>query len=623
MIRFFTRWCVVAVMVSFASTPAAWAQVALSSPNARPAVDPALRCQLHGVVRDDHGRPIPGAVVSALGSTTVFAVSDGQGRFAFRSLPAGSYLVRAHLQGYLPERGRVIQVTATEQTAWTIALTRRSAEKTPPPVLAAGVGPTDTATVSEATEDDHGEVAWRLRHAPRSVLKSGEQAIAGLDDQPAFIDDSLAGIGRAVGTPSRLASSLFADMSLNGQINLLTTASFDRPQDLFTTNVVAPHSVAFVSLTVPMANGDWTVRGSITEGDLASWIAAGSYKRNATADHRYEAGLTYATQRYLGGNSEALAAMRDGSRNVGAVYAYDNWRLAPRASVGFGARFASYDYLGDRGLFSPKASVTVKPSAVDDKLTLQATLSHREIAPGAEEFVPSAIGPWLPPERTFSSVSHGAFIPERLDHVELAAEREAAAGVLIGLRVFRQRVNDQMVALFGGGSPDATATVGHYQVGTAGDFDAHGWGVSVGRTLVGPLHASVDYTQVKARWTDRRPDAVSLSRVAPAALRDDERINDLTATVETVIAATATRVFAIYKISDGFAAAESSPSPLARFDVQVNQPLPFLNFSSAHWEMLLAVRTLFRDDPLDGSVYDELLVVRPPKRVLGGVTVRF
>ena len=61
----------------------------------------------------------------------------------------------------------------------------------------------------------------------------------------------------------------------------------------------------------------------------------------------------------------------------------------------------------------------------------------------------------------------------------------------------------------------------------------------------------------------------------------------------------------------------------ARFGVQVNQPRPFLNFSSAQWEMLLAVRTLFRDDPLDGSVYDELLVVRPPKRVLGGVTVRF
>jgi hypothetical protein len=61
----------------------------------------------------------------------------------------------------------------------------------------------------------------------------------------------------------------------------------------------------------------------------------------------------------------------------------------------------------------------------------------------------------------------------------------------------------------------------------------------------------------------------------------------------------------------------------ARFDVQVNQALPFLNFTNARWEMLVAVSNLFKEDLADTSVYDELLVVRPPKRVLGGVTVRF
>jgi hypothetical protein len=35
------------------------------------------------------------------------------------------------------------------------------------------------------------------------------------------------------------------------------------------------------------------------------------------------------------------------------------------------------------------------------------------------------------------------------------------------------------------------------------------------------------------------------------------------------------------------------------------------------------VSNLFRDELVDASVYDELLVVQPPKRVLGGVTVRF
>jgi len=57
--------------------------------------------------------------------------------------------------------------------------------------------------------------------------------------------------------------------------------------------------------------------------------------------------------------------------------------------------------------------------------------------------------------------------------------------------------------------------------------------------------------------------------------------------------------------------------------VQVNQALPFLNFVTTEWEMLVAVRNLFRDPVSDGSVYDELLVVRPPKRIVGGLMVRF
>ena len=39
--------------------------------------------------------------------------------------------------------------------------------------------------------------------------------------------------------------------------------------------------------------------------------------------------------------------------------------------------------------------------------------------------------------------------------------------------------------------------------------------------------------------------------------------------------------------------------------------------------MLVAVRNFFRDTSDDQSVYDELLVVRPPKRIVGGVTVHF
>lgn len=61
----------------------------------------------------------------------------------------------------------------------------------------------------------------------------------------------------------------------------------------------------------------------------------------------------------------------------------------------------------------------------------------------------------------------------------------------------------------------------------------------------------------------------------------------------------------------------------ARFDVKVTQALPFMNFRTSQWEMLVGVRNLFHDSLANASIYDELLVVRPPKRLVGGLTVKF
>src|SRR5690606_21615304 len=117
--------------------------------------------------------------VSALGSSALFSVTDDEGRFAFRNLPAGPYLVRVHRQGYAPARGRVLDVRAGNRTMHTVALVRSTDIGGKPPVLAAGVEgeADDPDATSEAHEHGHGEVAWRLRHQKRSVLKDAENAI--------------------------------------------------------------------------------------------------------------------------------------------------------------------------------------------------------------------------------------------------------------------------------------------------------------------------------------------------------------------------------------------------------------------------------------------------------------
>ncbi len=631
MIGILIRRCCLWVVVCLAGhASVAVAQVVLR-PELRPIsqITSTAHVEVHGIVNDERGQPLGGAVVSALGATTAFAISDPDGRFIFRSLPPGPYLVRAHLRGYLLARGRLLQVTATAPNLPSITLTKRSEAGDPSPVVTAGLGVSEAPDALSPTEEadghEHGEVAWRLRHLKRSVLKDVDTSLSAIEGDSSLLEDSLAGLTHAVGGPARFASALFSDLALNGQINLLTTTSFDRPQDLFSSGSALPRGVAYLSLAAPGANGEWRMRGTVTQGDLSSWIVAGSYIRNAQAAHQYEAGFSYAMQRYLGGNVEALAAMRGGSRNVGAVYAYDDWAITPRLHVNYGAKYASYDYLGEDSLRSPRASVTVQPFS-RDSLKLRALLSHRESAPGAEEFIPPSTGLWLPPERTFSAVSRDGFRPERLDHVELAAERELPGEIQIGFRAFRQRTEDQVVTLFGASVVDAMPSTGHYLVGSAGDFEAAGWSVSVSRGVADGVRMSVDYAQIATDWNRRSSDEIALSRLAGSVLRAEDRIHDLTASIESVVAPTSTRVYVLYKVNTSFAPSNSDltmPVGGARFDVQINQALPFLKFTNAHWEALVAVRNLFHDDLIDASVYDELLVVRPPKRVLGGVTVRF
>ena len=595
--------------------------------NASSTAAPIKPSELNGVVKDELGKPLSGAVVSALGSTSAFAISNEDGHFTFRNLPAGPYLIRAHLQDYLPSRGRIIQVSADGRTMSTIELTRRPGESTDPTVLAAGVGVVAEPPAAPEAEErhEHDEVAWRLRHLKRSVLKEAEASIADLDTDDSTFGDSLSSFGRAVGDSARYASSLFADLPVNGQLNLLTSTSFDRPQDLFSLSGPTPRGLAYISIEAPGTNGDWRMRGTLTQGDLASWIVAGSYVRHQPATHAYEAGVSYSMQRYLGANGQALTAMRDGSRNVGAMYAMDNWRINPELEVSYGAKYARYDYLEDRGLISPRVTMILQPDT-NDSLKVRTTVMHREVAPGAEEFIPPSVGMWLPPERTFSQVSRASFLPERHDQIEIAVDRQWAEHVIVGFRAFTERVEDQVVTVFGVSVPDAPAEIGHYQVGSAGDFAAHGWGVTFSRTMGENTRATVDYTQAQSRWRGRSNDFSLLEVVAPSVLRTDERIHDVTASLESIVAPTATRLLVVYKVNTAYAASklgESSPSAGVRFDVQVNQALPFMNFTSAQWEMLVAVSNLFKEALYENSVYDELMVVRPPKRVLGGVAVRF
>ena len=581
---------------------------------------------IQGTVIDEAGRPVDGAVVSALGGTTAFAVSDKTGQFTLKQLPPGPYLVRVHMAGFLAARSTMINVRPSARSASSFTLRREGSPNAPriaeASVAGAAVG---AAPAGNKTGDrDDSELGWRLRHLKRGVLKETDTFVAVPQDDNWFLGDSIEFIGRAFGTSARAAKSLFSDLSLGGQVNLLTTGAFDDPVQLLqldrTTNV------AFFSVGAPVgSHGEWNVRAAMNQTDLSSWMVAGNYEVKADVPHRYRFGMSYSLQRYEGGNSEALS-VADAARNVGSLYAVDEWRVSPMIAVEYGASYAHYGYLDAPSLFSPRGSVTFSPS---DAWRVRLSASRDVSAPGAEEFLPPVSAEYLPPQRTFSALSAAGLRTQASANYEIGLAR-VFNGASLAVRAFDQQIENQTVTVFGLRRADsAPAALGHYFVGSAGDASLRGVGVTFTHALSHNVRGSVDYSVSTANWIDQ-PAPVEyavLTHWMPSVVRaNGDRIQDLTTSLEAEVPVTATRVVVLYKLNNAFAGSSSqvvTPVLAARFDVRVTQSLPFMNFRASQWEMLVGVRNLFHESLANTSAYDELLVVRPPKRVVGGLTVRF
>ncbi len=582
---------------------------------------------LQGAVLDEAGAPLHGAVVSALGLRTVFAVTDTAGHYRLRELPPGPYLLRVHLDGFTSARGTMVNVRAAVRTASSFTL-RRTGVIDASRLAAASVGAADDGSEARALPEgnrDEGETAWRLRRLRRSILKESTVAAVLREEDERFLAEPLQFLRDAVGSSAKLASSYLTSGSLQGQLRWMTTGAFDDPAELL--QLERTRGATLFSLGAPVAaHGDWQLRGALNRGDLSSWVVAGSYVVRAPATHRYNAGMSYGAQHYEGGNALALAAMPEGARNVGSIFGSDQWAISRAVTVGYGVHYAHHDYMDSPALFSPHVSATV---AVTAKTHLRASAARRLTAPGGEEFLPPRRAELMPPQRTFSPLTAGGFRTQTTEHYELALER-VTPHATVAARTFRQQVGNQMATLFGlGGTETGGGALGHYIVASTGVVTMQGAAVSVTHAIGRHLRGSAEYSFSTAHWVNgpRASEAITLAAAAPSVLRQlEERLHDVTTSIEAEVPVTATRVFVLYRVSNGFADDQSLAEDArlaARFDVQVNQTLPLRNFLRARWEATISVRNVFREAIDAGSPYDELLVVRPPKRVVGGLTVSF
>jgi hypothetical protein len=555
-----------------------------------------------GFVRDATGRAIAEASVMALGRTVISARSDAAGRFLL-ALPAGEYVLRASRAGYVSTYREAVRVDGRTRLEREITLTRQDAAVA------------DAASAEHA----HTDLAWRLRHLKRSVLRDGTMVVPGSDGMAP--DGRRAAADRARDRSARFAAAL-ADTDFRGDVNFVTTAFAEPASNGMP--VAWPRGVAFVSVGAPIdGHGAWQVRAALASGEGTAWNVLGEYHADPDAAHAWDLRLSYATQGYTRASDRLTAAVAD-ARSVAGVSGRDRWRVSPGLDLDYGIRAERFDYLADPYLFGANVGLTVR---LMPRTHLRASVSQRMVAPGADEFLPPASSAWLPAERTFVPLfGRGALRAEQVRHGEIRlAHRFAddARAPTVHVRRFRQQAHDQIATLFGvPGGPGP----GHYFVAHVGDVDVVGWGVGASGRFSRRLRGQVEYARVSAAWDPTDQRLHDIRRAAASVLRDRlEFLHDLTASLHALVEETSTQVSVVYRASTAFSMDPGAVTPRvgSRFDVQVRQGLPYQPTRGSRLEVLFSVRNLFRDVRGEASWYDELLTVAPPLRLMGGIQVRF
>lgn len=570
---------------------------------------------IQGVVRDEAGQAVSGVSIFAMGATLAAVRSDSRGRFLLLLAP-GEYILRAARDGYLSSVREAVRVPPRMPVERDITLTRVASPSTSPEP--------DQPPVADAEASDHAhtELAWRLRHMTRSVLRDSAalpmpaESDASRSDvfapRASFLDWVVEGSARA-------ATSFLADTDFRGHVNFLTMSLV--PGEPAEAPLSWPRGAASVLVGAPVgSHGDWSVRAAMAADDLSSWTLAGDYQANASRVHAFRLGVSYSSQTSVTARAALPSIAAPGSRRVGAAYVFDTWRARPDVVLEYGLRIDRYDYLAEPGLVSPRvgARVAVWPGA-----TITAEASRRLIAPGADEFLaPATSGPWLPPQRTFSTLAPDASLhPEAVHRSELGLEYGLTwpTSTVLRLSRFLESVEGQIATLFG---LDAESEVGHYYVTSVGSPHLEAWVMAIDGAVGPYARAAIKYTVGQVRWRGR---AAETSELPTGAQPIAGRLHDVTLAVEGDLPRTSTRVALAYRLNTHLLRSDRSDRPAAggRFNLEVRQELPYQPIRGGRLDLVLGVRTLFGALVDQVSFYDELLTVAPPTRVVCGVQVGF
>jgi hypothetical protein len=543
-----------------------------------------------GWVENTQGLPISGAVISVFGKGLsrggLVTLSDSAGRFILPSLPAGSYTLRALGTGHQPSSARQVTVLPDQDALATLSLVPLGEAAAPPATTA------DDASASLSTREVH----WLLRHKRRSVLDAEAQGPIPPDHD-----------AEALPQPGSDKTALVVP-DLAGSVEVLTNPT---NLDGATTDASSASS-GLVRLHGRFADtGEWTLGGLVTESESRTWRMAAEFVVEPASGHELKAGAGYGTRSLIPFGASDSEASLD-RRTAGAIFVRDRWRLSPSLAATLETRYAYIGFLDDGNHVDPAVALEYQVAPLTH---VRGSVRLGTVTPGGDLLTLSSLanGPAI-------SLAHldPGLRAERTHRAELAVDRVIGATTL-GAQMFYEGVDDQLLNAY-----ESRSAVASLRILNGGAVQARGMGVSVGHRFGDVVSGSLAYT-----FGHSSRDFVVLDPMTTAAVLayHETGFHDVVARVDTFIEGTDTRLSAYYRINALQPETDMKGAnhclTNTRFDIQLNQGLPFLQgLTRAEWGVLVAVRNLFYESS-EGATLDEIAVVRPPKRVLGGISVRF
>jgi len=552
---------------------------------------------LVGWVESTRGTPVSGAVISIFGrgirGGSLVTLSDSAGQFVLPALPAGSYTLRALGAGHVPAPARKITVLPDRDSVYTVSLTPLGE---PAPLKTATVkaegAPPDSDLLSER------EWHWLLRHRRRSVLEGSAEG----PPVPEALEPAL----------YLTADRVPALPDLGGSVEWVTNpAALGLEAEPFGGDVT-PARQGSLRLQGRLADaGRWSLGGLVTEAENTTWRMGAEFVLEPGAGHKIETGAGYGTSLLRGPQPSEIDPLA--TRSVGAAFLKDRFPLGRDVHATIGARYAYLGFLEDRNRIDTLFSLEMRSTPTT---VVRVSAGSRTLAPGGDLLTLSTLN--ASPVTSYARLDQG-LRPSRTWHYELGTDHNLG-GVHLGTHAFYEDTDHQLINTF-----DRALGARFLRVMNGGQLDTRGVGFTVGGHVGEALTGSLSYTyghSVRAHLPGE--PAQLLSRAGLGFEEAD--FHDVVARLETFIDWSDTRVSAYYRVNTLSPEMDSRAHPAStnmRFDIQLTQGLPFLQaLTRADWEVLVAVRNLFYEAS-EGASLDELVVLHPPKRVMGGISVRF